>query len=186
MYSVILLQSTHWYIISSISGRGGGVYCLLWSCKMYYSIRTQVLYASPISWGLWICHSAIAYYPTLSIGCTLPHLFSWVLEYCLLWSYILLHFVQRLYIASFGIVYCCILRGCPQTCLPNPVEGLLEVDKDMVEVFLVQEIFITEDSYVEDLLCSAPSCYEACLFFCNGILRLWLLFSMICCMTWLG
>ena len=103
----------------------------------------------------------------------MPHLFSWVLEYCLLWSYILLHFVQRLYIASFGIVYCCILHGCPQTCPPNPVKGLLEVNKDMVEVFLVLKIFITEDSYVEDLLCSAPSCSEACLFFSDD-LCLWL------------
>ena len=84
----------------------------------------------------------------------------------------MLHFVQRLYIASFGIVYCCILHGCPQTCPPNPVKGLLEVNKDMVEVFLVLKIFITEDSYVEDLLCSAPSCSEACLFFCNDLLSL--------------
>ena len=41
--------------------------------------------------------------------------------------------------------------------MPNPVEGLLEVYKDMVEVLLVLEIFITEDTYVEDLLCGTPS-----------------------------
>ena len=34
-----------------------------------------------------------------------------------------------------------ILRGCPQSCMPNPVEGLLEVYEDMVEVLLVLEIF---------------------------------------------
>ena len=44
----------------------------------------------------------------------------------------------------------------------------------MVEVLLVLEIFLTEDSQVEDRCCSAPSCSEACLFFSNGLLRLWL------------
>ena len=33
--------------------------------------------------------------------------------------------------------------GCPQSCMPNPVEGLLEVYEDMVEVLLVLEIFLT-------------------------------------------
>ena len=35
---------------------------------------------------------------------------------------------------------------CPQSCLPNSVEGPLEVYEDMVEVLLVLEIFLTEDS----------------------------------------
>ena len=39
-----------------------------------------------------------------------------------------------------------VLHGCPQSCMPNPVEGLLEVYEDMVEVLLVPEIFLTEDS----------------------------------------
>ena len=56
--------------------------------------------------------------------------------------------------------------------MPNPVEGLLGISEDMVEVLLVLEIFITEDSQVEDLLCGAPSCSEACLFFRNYLLRL--------------
>ena len=64
-------------------------------------------------------------------------------------------------------------HGCPQSCMPNPVEGLLGVYEDMVEVFLVLEIFLIEDSYVEDL-CGAPSCSEACLFFSDDLLRLWL------------
>ena len=38
-----------------------------------------------------------------------------------------------------------LLHGCQQSCMPNPVEGLLEVYEDMVEVLLVMEIFITED-----------------------------------------
>ena len=36
--------------------------------------------------------------------------------------------------------------------MPNPVEGLLEVYEDMVEVLLMLEVFLTEDSYVADLL----------------------------------
>ena len=58
--------------------------------------------------------------------------------------------------------------------MPNPVEGFLESSEDMVEVLLVLEIFITEDSQVEDLLCGAPSCSETCLFFSDDLLRLWL------------
>ena len=33
-----------------------------------------------------------------------------------------------------------LLHGCPQSCMPNPVEGLLWVYEDMVEVLLVLEI----------------------------------------------
>ena len=36
-----------------------------------------------------------------------------------------------------------LLHDCPQSCMPNPVEGLLEVYEDMDEVLLVLEIFIT-------------------------------------------
>ena len=39
-----------------------------------------------------------------------------------------------------------LLHGCLQSCMPNPVEGLLEVNEDMVEVFLVLEIFLTENA----------------------------------------
>ena len=56
--------------------------------------------------------------------------------------------------------------------MPNPVEGLLEVYEDMVEVLLVLEIFLTKDSQDEKLLCGAPSCSEACLFFSDDLLRL--------------
>ena len=37
-----------------------------------------------------------------------------------------------------------LLHGCPQSRMPNPVEGLLETYEDMVEVLLVLEIFVTE------------------------------------------
>ena len=36
------------------------------------------------------------------------------------------------------------------------------------------EIFLTEDSKVKDLLCGAPSCSEAFLFFGDDLLRMWL------------
>ena len=39
-----------------------------------------------------------------------------------------------------------LLHGCPQSCMPNPVEGLLEVYEDMVEVLLVLEIFLTTNA----------------------------------------
>ena len=42
-----------------------------------------------------------------------------------------------------------LLHGCPQSCMPNPVEGLLEVYEDMAEVLLVLEIFLTENAQVE-------------------------------------
>ena len=42
-------------------------------------------------------------------------------------------------------VHVVLFNGCPQSCMPNPVEGLLEVYEDMVEVLLVLEIFLTED-----------------------------------------
>ena len=36
-----------------------------------------------------------------------------------------------------------LLHGCPQSCMPNPVEGFLEVYEDMVELLLVLKIFLT-------------------------------------------
>ena len=36
-----------------------------------------------------------------------------------------------------------LLHGCHQSCMPNPVKGLLEVYEDVVEVLLVLEIFLT-------------------------------------------
>ena len=37
------------------------------------------------------------------------------------------------------------LHGCPQSCMPNRVESLLDVCEDIVETLLVLEIFLTED-----------------------------------------
>ena len=50
--------------------------------------------------------------------------------------------------------------------MPNPVEGLLEVYENIVEVLLVLEVFLTEDSKVKDLLCGAlkPACSSAVIF----------------------
>ena len=36
-----------------------------------------------------------------------------------------------------------LLHSCPQNCTSNPVEGLLGVYKNMIEVLLVLEIFFT-------------------------------------------
>ena len=35
-----------------------------------------------------------------------------------------------------------LLHGCPQSCMPNPVEGLHHVYEDMIKVLLVLEIFL--------------------------------------------
>ena len=42
--------------------------------------------------------------------------------------------------------YVVLLHGCPESCMPNLVEGLLEVYEDMAEVLLVLEIILTENS----------------------------------------
>ena len=39
-----------------------------------------------------------------------------------------------------------LLPGCPQSCMPNTVEGLLQGYEDMVDVLLVLKIFFSEDS----------------------------------------
>ena len=39
-----------------------------------------------------------------------------------------------------------LLHGGPQSCMPNPIEDLLEVCQDMVEFLLVLEIFLTKVS----------------------------------------
>ena len=54
--------------------------------------------------------------------------------------------------------------------MPNPIEGLLEVYDDMVEVVLVLEKFHREDSCVEVLRCGASTCSKTFLFFRNDLL----------------
>ena len=56
-------------------------------------------------------------------------------------------------------------HGCPQSCMPNSVERLLEVHEDMVKALLVLQVFLTECSKIENVLSCAPSCSQACLFF---------------------
>ena len=56
--------------------------------------------------------------------------------------------------------------------MPNPVEGLLEVCEDMVDVLVVLEMFITNRILKLKMCSGAPSCSEACLFFNDGLLRL--------------
>ena len=61
--------------------------------------------------------------------------------------------------------------------MPNPVKGL-EVYEDMVEVLLVLEIFLTEDSWVEDLFCGAPACSSAIILSSRGFNLFRTIFSM--------
>ena len=48
--------------------------------------------------------------------------------------------------AAVALLHGALLHGCPQSCMPNPVEGLLEVYEDMEEVLLVLEIFLTQNA----------------------------------------
>ena len=56
--------------------------------------------------------------------------------------------------------------------MPYPVECLLEVNEDVVEVLLVMEVLLAQYPKVEDLFCCAASCSEACLFLSDDLLRL--------------
>ena len=80
-----------------------------------------------------------------------------------------------------------LLHGCPQSCMPNSVEDPHKVYEDMVEVLLVLEIRLTEDSGFK--ICSLvllpalkPACSSAIIFSACGFN----LFSMIFRMTLLG
>ena len=46
--------------------------------------------------------------------------------------------------------------------MPYPVERLLEVNEDLIEVLLVLEVLLAQYPKVEDLLCCAASWSEAC------------------------
>ena len=57
--------------------------------------------------------------------------------------------------------------------MPYPVECLLEVNEDVVEVMLVLKVLLSQYPKVEDLLCCVASCSEAaCLFLSDDLLRL--------------
>ena len=55
--------------------------------------------------------------------------------------------------------------------MPYPVECLIEVNEDVVEVLLVLEVLLTQYPEVEDLLCCAASWFEASLFLGNDLFR---------------
>ena len=72
--------------------------------------------------------------------------------------------------------------------MPYPVNGLLEVYEDMVEILLMLQVFLAEDPEIE-LNCSVvllpalkPTCSSAMISSASG----WSLFRMIFSMTLLG
>ena len=80
-----------------------------------------------------------------------------------------------------------LLHGCPQSFMQNPVEGLLEVYEDMVEVLLLLEIYSQRIHRLK--ICSVvplpalkPACSSAMIFSACGLN----LFGMIFSMTILG
>ena len=56
--------------------------------------------------------------------------------------------------------------------MPYPIERLLEVNEDMIEVLLVLEVLLAQYPKVADLLCCAASWSEACLFLSDDLFRL--------------
>ena len=56
--------------------------------------------------------------------------------------------------------------------MPYPVERLLEMNEDVLEVLLVLEVLIAQYPKVADLLCCAASWSEACLFLSDDLFRL--------------
>ena len=54
--------------------------------------------------------------------------------------------------------------------MSHPVERLLEVNEDVVEILLVLKVSLTQYHQVKDLLCGASSWAKACLFFSNDFL----------------
>ena len=79
------------------------------------------------------------------------------------------------------------IHGCPQSCMPNPVEGLLQVCEDIVEVLLVlgyfsQRICTLKICFVVLLPALKPACFSAMIFSACGFS----LFSIIFSMTLLG
>ena len=66
-----------------------------------------------------------------------------------------------------------LLHGCPQSCMPNPVEGLLEVYEDIVEVLLSWRYFSQRIRRLK--ICSVvllpalkPTCSSAMIFSACG------------------
>ena len=49
-------------------------------------------------------------------------------------------------------------HGCPQSCLPNSVERLLEVHDDMVKALLVLHVLLTEYAKIVLLTALKPAC----------------------------
>ena len=56
--------------------------------------------------------------------------------------------------------------------MPYPVERLLEVNEDVIEVLLVLEVLLAQYPKVEDLLCCAASWSETSLFLSDDFPRL--------------
>ena len=80
-----------------------------------------------------------------------------------------------------------LFHGCPQSCTLNPVEILLEVSEDIVEVLLMLEIFLTrilslKTCSVVLLPALKPACFSAMIFSACGFN----LFSMIFSGDFLG
>ena len=53
--------------------------------------------------------------------------------------------------------------------MPYPFKDLLKVFEDMVEILLMQQVFLAEDPETENLQWGAPSGSETSLLFCSDL-----------------
>ena len=58
--------------------------------------------------------------------------------------------------------------------MPYPVNGLLEICEDIVEILMMRQLFLIEDHEIEYLFCGFPSRSETSLLFCSDLFCLWL------------
>ena len=75
--------------------------------------------------------------------------------------------VELLYHFLKVVVDVILFYGGSQGSMPHFIKGLLEVNLNMVQVLLVLEVFLTDNTEVEHLLYGMLSCLETCFLFCN-------------------
>jgi len=68
---------------------------------------------------------------------------------------------------QYFFAYVVLLNDCPQSIVPQTIEGLLEVDKVVVDFPVMFDVLLTKDFKIENLLYSASATHESRLFFCN-------------------
>ena len=56
--------------------------------------------------------------------------------------------------------------------MPYSVKGLFEINEDMVQILMMFEVLLTQDTKVEDLFCGASSGSEPSIFFSSYLFKM--------------